>query len=53
MRNKTDYAQIYEVEIPDKVDIASLKKELSERGKRLKVEIGLQHRNIFRAINEI
>ena len=53
MRSKTDYAQIYEVEIPEQVDIASLKKELSERGKRLKVEIGLQHRNIFRAINEI
>jgi glycine cleavage system transcriptional repressor len=53
MRGKTDYAQIYEVEIPEQVDIASLKKELSERGKRLKVEIGLQHRNIFRAINEI
>jgi predicted amino acid-binding ACT domain protein len=53
MRGKTDYAQIYEVEIPEQVDIAFLKKELSERGKRLKVEIGLQHRNIFRAINEI
>jgi len=53
MRGKTDYAQIYEVDIPEKVDITSLKKELTKRGKKLKVDIDLQHYNIFRAINEI
>lgn len=53
MIEKTGYAQIYEVEIPDKVDIGSLKKELARRGKILAVDIALQHRNIFRAINEI
>jgi glycine cleavage system transcriptional repressor len=53
MRGKIDYAQIYEVEIPDSVNISSLKKELARRGKKLKVDIDLQHRNIFKAINEI
>jgi len=53
MRGKIDYTQIYEVEIPEKVDIAFLKRKLAERGKKLQVDIDLQHRNIFRAINEI
>lgn len=53
IRGKTDYAQIYEVAIPENVDIALLRKELGKRGKMLRVDIDLQHRNIFRAINEI
>jgi glycine cleavage system transcriptional repressor len=53
MKGKLSYVQIYEVEIPKRVDIAALKKELYQRGKKLAVDIALQHRNIFRAINEI
>ena len=53
MRGKADYAQIYEVEIPEAVDIPALKKDLAARAKKLKVDIDLKHRNIFRAINEI
>lgn len=53
MRGKKEYVQIYEVAVPESIDIKSLKKELSLRGKKLKVDIDLQHRDIFRSINEI
>lgn len=44
---------IYEVDIPGDVDLRRLRNALNERASELELEINLQHKNIFEAINRI
>jgi len=44
---------IYEVDIPSSVDQKELRRALSERARELNLEISIQHRNIFEAMNRI
>ncbi len=44
---------IYEVDIPGDVDLGKLRETLNERADALKLEINMQHKNIFEAINRI
>lgn len=44
---------IYEVDIPVHLDQAALRKELNETARRLDLDISIQHKDIFRAINRI
>jgi glycine cleavage system transcriptional repressor len=50
---KLEYLQIYEVDIPKELDFDLLHDKLRKRGQELGVSIDLQHREIFRAINQI
>ena len=50
---KLEYVQIYEVDIPKELDFDLLHDKLRKRGQELGVSIDLQHRDIFRAINQI
>ena len=50
---KLEYIQIYEVDIPRGLDFGIIHEKLRERGEQMKVSIDLQHRGIFRAINQI
>jgi glycine cleavage system transcriptional repressor len=44
---------IYEVDIPDDVDLGKLRTTLSGKADALALEINLQHKNIFEAIHRI
>jgi glycine cleavage system transcriptional repressor len=44
---------IYEVDIPLNVDQKELRKSLCEKAKELNLEISIQHKNIFEAMNRI
>lgn len=44
---------IYEVDIPVDVDQQALKTELGARGRELDLEVNIQHKNIFEAVNRI
>jgi len=44
---------IYEVDIPLNVDQKELRKALCEKAKELSLEISIQHKNIFEAMNRI
>jgi glycine cleavage system transcriptional repressor len=44
---------IYEVDIPLDVDLKALRQDLCEKGERLDLQISMQHKNIFEAINRI
>jgi glycine cleavage system transcriptional repressor len=48
-----DYIQIYEVDIPRDTDFSRIQKALREKGAAIGVIVDMQHRNIFRAINQI
>jgi len=48
-----DNIMIYEVDVPKDVDHQRLDCELRDRAKALLLEISIQHRNIFEAINRI
>ena len=48
-----DNIMIYEVDIPPRTDQQSLYRELKKRANELKLEIDIQHRNIFEAIHRI
>ncbi|MBI4496146.1 MAG: ACT domain-containing protein [Deltaproteobacteria bacterium] len=48
-----EYIQVYQVDLPRKVDLAHLQEKLRERGQDMGVKVDLQHRDIFRAINQI
>ena len=50
---KLEYIQIYQVDIPKELDFGILHERLRERGAQMKVAIDLQHRGVFRAINQI
>jgi glycine cleavage system transcriptional repressor len=44
---------IYEVDIPTNIDQGALKEALKEKGRELNLEVNIQHKNIFEAINRI
>jgi glycine cleavage system transcriptional repressor len=48
-----EYIQIYEVDIPGGLDLGAVHEKLRQRGEEMKVTIDLQHRGIFRAMNQI
>lgn len=48
-----DNIMIYEVDVPPQIDQQLLYRELKKRAKELKLEIDIQHRNIFEAIHRI
>ena len=48
-----DNIMIYEVDIPIDIDQQSLYRDLREKAKSLALDISIQHRNVFEAINRI
>jgi glycine cleavage system transcriptional repressor len=48
-----DNIMIYEVDIHENVDPKSIDNELRQRARELSLDISIQHRNIFEAINRI
>jgi glycine cleavage system transcriptional repressor len=44
---------IYEVDIPLDVDLQALRQDLRDQGEKLDLQISMQHKNIFEAINRI
>jgi glycine cleavage system transcriptional repressor len=50
---KLEYIQIYEVDIPKELDFGIIQEKLRAQGQQMKVTVDLQHRGIFRAINQI
>jgi glycine cleavage system transcriptional repressor len=48
-----EYIQIYEVDIPRHLDCALIQRALRDRGEEIGVTVDMQHRDIFRAINQI
>jgi glycine cleavage system transcriptional repressor len=48
-----DNIMIYEVDIPLKADQKAFDKDLRQRASELSLDISIQHRNIFEAINRI
>lgn len=44
---------IYDVDIPTDIDQGALKQALTEKGRELNLEVNIQHKNIFEAINRI
>jgi glycine cleavage system transcriptional repressor len=44
---------IYEVDIPADIDQSELNRILKEKGRELDLEVNIQHKNIFEAINRI
>jgi glycine cleavage system transcriptional repressor len=48
-----DNIMIYEVDVPPQSDQQALNQELRKRASELKLDIDIQHRNIFEAINRI
>jgi glycine cleavage system transcriptional repressor len=53
VKRTLEYIQIYEVDIPHHLDFALIQKALRERGEEIGVTVDMQHRDIFRAINQI
>jgi glycine cleavage system transcriptional repressor len=51
--NPFDNIMIYEVDIPRSTDQASLYSELRAKAGELQLDISIQHRNIFEAINRV
>jgi glycine cleavage system transcriptional repressor len=50
---KSEYMQVFEVDIPKEVDYGLIQEKLRQRGQEMGVSVDLQHRDIFRAINQI
>ena len=50
---KQEYIQLFEVDIPKKLDYRLIQEKLRQRGQEMGVAIDLQHKEIFRAINQI
>jgi glycine cleavage system transcriptional repressor len=48
-----DFIMIYEVDVPPQVDQQALNRELKKRADELKLDIDIQHRNIFEAMHRI
>jgi glycine cleavage system transcriptional repressor len=48
-----EYIQIYEVDIPKQLDFALIQRALRDKGEEVGVTVDMQHRDIFRAINQI
>ena len=50
---KQEYIQLFEVDIPKRMDYRLIQEELRHRGQKVGVFVDLQHKEIFRAINQI
>ena len=50
---KVEYIQLFEVDVPKTLDHGFVGERLRDRGREMGVEVDLQHRDIFRAINRI
>jgi len=50
---KLEYIQFFEVDIPRRLDYGWVQEKLRARGKEMGVEVDLQPRGIFRAMNQI
>jgi len=50
---KSEYMQVFEVDIPKELDHGLIQEKLRQRGQEMGVSVDLQHRDIFRAINQI
>lgn len=50
---RSEYIQVFEVDIPKSLDYSLLKEKLRRRGKEMGVSVDLQHKDVFRAINQI
>ena len=50
---RSEYIQLFEVDIPKSLDYSLLKEKLRRRGEEMGVSVDLQHKDIFRAINQI
>jgi len=48
-----EYVQVFEVDIPRGLDQGLLQEKLRQRGREMGVSVDLQHKDIFRAINQI
>lgn len=48
-----DNIMIYEVDIPNNIEQQAFYRDLREKAKSLKLDISIQHRNIFETINRI
>ena len=44
---------IYEVDIPLDIDLQQLRADLKEKGAELQLEVNIQHKNIFEAMNRV
>jgi glycine cleavage system transcriptional repressor len=51
--NKLEYIQLFEVDIPKSQDYARVQEKLRARGKEMGVTVDLQHRGLFRAMNQV
>jgi predicted amino acid-binding ACT domain protein len=50
---KLEYIQLFEVDVPKKLDYRLVQEKLLARGREMGVEVDLQHRDIFRTMNQI
>ncbi|KPK92784.1 MAG: hypothetical protein AMJ94_04450 [Deltaproteobacteria bacterium SM23_61] len=50
---RSEYIQLFEVDVPKNLDYGLLKEKLRRRGKEMGLSVDLQHKDIFRAINQI
>ena len=50
---RLEYIQIYEVDVPQDLDLGIIHEKLRRRGDQMRVTVDLQHRGIFRTINQI
>lgn len=50
---KQEYIQLFEVDIPKKLDYRLIQEKLRQRGQEMGISVDLQHKEIFRAINQI
>jgi len=48
-----EYIQVFEVDIPKNLDYGLLQEKIHQRGQEMGVSVDLQHKDIFRAINQI
>jgi glycine cleavage system transcriptional repressor len=53
INQKLEYIQVYEVDIPKDLDFSIVQEKLRAKGEQMKVTVDLQHRGVFRAINQI
>ena len=53
INQKPEYIQIYEVDVPKDLDFRIIQEKLRAKGRQMNVTVDLQHRGIFRAINQI
>jgi glycine cleavage system transcriptional repressor len=53
VEQKLEYIQLFEVDVPRKLDYRLVQERLAARGKEMGVKVDLQHRGIFRTMNQI